>query len=203
MLSRVRLFVTPCSLPVYSLYPCDSPGKNTGVGCHALLQGIFPTQVLNPGVPHCRQILYIWATREAKGKGGEILFFAALGTYYPAFDNTDSPVNRMNWNKTNLFQKIEIFHFHKLLPGCLTIGLSLQRANSLTNRWRHRLCLELDCQIGEPNVNASWLVSLKSDLSLSLSFLTQYEDNINKTAVIKEAINGTHLAQYMALDTAP
>ena len=36
----------------------DSPGKNTGVGCHALLQGIFPTQGLNPGLPHCRQILY-------------------------------------------------------------------------------------------------------------------------------------------------
>ena len=36
----------------------DSPGKNTGVGCHALLQGIFPTQESNPGLPHCRQILY-------------------------------------------------------------------------------------------------------------------------------------------------
>ena len=36
----------------------DSPGKNTGVGCHALLQGIFPTQGLNSSLPHCRQILY-------------------------------------------------------------------------------------------------------------------------------------------------
>ena len=36
----------------------DSSGKNTGVGCHALLQGIFPTQRLNPGLPHCRLILY-------------------------------------------------------------------------------------------------------------------------------------------------
>ena len=33
-------------------------GKNTGVGCHALLQGIFSIQGLNPGLPHCRQILY-------------------------------------------------------------------------------------------------------------------------------------------------
>ena len=31
---------------------------NTGVGCHFLLQGIFPTQGSNPGLPHCRQILY-------------------------------------------------------------------------------------------------------------------------------------------------
>ena len=36
----------------------DSSGKNTGVGCHALLQGIFPTQGSNPGLQHCRQILY-------------------------------------------------------------------------------------------------------------------------------------------------
>ena len=38
----------------------DSPGKNTGVGCHFLLQGIFLTQGLNPGLPHCRRIR--WAT---------------------------------------------------------------------------------------------------------------------------------------------
>ena len=35
----------------------DSPDKTTGVGCHAPLQGIFPTQGLNPGLPHCRRIL--------------------------------------------------------------------------------------------------------------------------------------------------
>ena len=36
----------------------DSPGKNTGVGGHVLLQGIFPTQGSNPGLLHCRWILY-------------------------------------------------------------------------------------------------------------------------------------------------
>ena len=36
----------------------DSPSKNIGVGCHAFLQGIFPTWGLNPGLSHCRQILY-------------------------------------------------------------------------------------------------------------------------------------------------
>ena len=46
-----------CSPPGSSVHG-DSPGKNSGVGCHALLQGIFPTQGLNPGLPHCRQILY-------------------------------------------------------------------------------------------------------------------------------------------------
>ena len=46
------------TVPEEYLCPWDSPGKNTGVGCHALLQGIFPTQGSNPGLLHCRQILY-------------------------------------------------------------------------------------------------------------------------------------------------
>ena len=46
-----------CSTPGFPVHG-DSPGKNTGVGCHAILQGIFPTQESNPGLPHCRRILY-------------------------------------------------------------------------------------------------------------------------------------------------
>ena len=46
------------ALQVDSL-PAEPPGKpkNTGMGSLALLQGIFPTQGLNPGLPHCGQIL--------------------------------------------------------------------------------------------------------------------------------------------------
>ena len=40
------------------LSPWDSPAKSTGVGCHSLLQGIFPTQGSNLGLLHCRQIVY-------------------------------------------------------------------------------------------------------------------------------------------------
>ena len=39
------------------LCPWDSPGKKAGVGCHSLLQGIFPTQGSNPGLLNCRQVL--------------------------------------------------------------------------------------------------------------------------------------------------
>ena len=38
--------------------PWNSPGQNIGVGCLSLLQGIFATQGSNPGLPHCRRILY-------------------------------------------------------------------------------------------------------------------------------------------------
>ena len=47
------------SLQPHGLYsPWNSPGQNTGVGSLSLLQGISPTQGLNPGFPHCRRILY-------------------------------------------------------------------------------------------------------------------------------------------------
>ena len=60
---EVKVFVS-CSAVGLTL--CDpkflclwnSPGKNTGVGCHSLLQGIFSTQGSNPGLLHCRKILY-------------------------------------------------------------------------------------------------------------------------------------------------
>ena len=49
-----------CSLPGSSAHG-DSPGKNIGVGCHALFQGIFPTQGSNPGLLHCRYFT-VWVT---------------------------------------------------------------------------------------------------------------------------------------------
>ena len=52
--------------PARLLYPCNSPGKNTGVGCQFLLQGIFPTQDSNWSLPQCRQILYHLSHREAQ-----------------------------------------------------------------------------------------------------------------------------------------
>ena len=54
------------SLRPHGLYsPWSPPGQNTGVGSLSFLQGIFPTQRLNPGLPHCRQILYQLSPREA------------------------------------------------------------------------------------------------------------------------------------------
>ena len=51
LLTCIQLFATPWS-------PWNSPSQNTGVGSLSLLRGIFPTQGLNPGLPHCRQMLY-------------------------------------------------------------------------------------------------------------------------------------------------
>ena len=58
-LSRAWLFATPWTVACTKLlHPWDLLGKSTGVGCHFLLQGIFPIQESNPGLLNCRQILY-------------------------------------------------------------------------------------------------------------------------------------------------
>ena len=58
LLGRVWLFATPWTVATRLLSPWNFPGKSTGMGCHFLLQGIFPTQGLNQGLPHCRQTHY-------------------------------------------------------------------------------------------------------------------------------------------------
>ena len=49
--------------------PWNSPGQNNGVGRLSLLQGIFPTQELNPGLPHCRRKLYQLSHKGSLGEG--------------------------------------------------------------------------------------------------------------------------------------
>ena len=66
---RIWLFATPWTVAHQAPLSINSPGKNTGVGCHAFLQGIFLTKGLNPcflRLLHCRWILYHWTTREAR-----------------------------------------------------------------------------------------------------------------------------------------
>ena len=58
LFSRVRLSAIPWTVPTRLLCAWNSPGKNAGVGGHSLLQGIFLTKGLNPGLLHCGLILY-------------------------------------------------------------------------------------------------------------------------------------------------
>ena len=66
MWSESRSVVSDSFRP-HGLYsPWNSPSQNTGVGSLSLLQGIFPTQGLNLGIPHCRRILFQLSHREAQ-----------------------------------------------------------------------------------------------------------------------------------------
>ena len=66
------------SLRPHGLYsPWNSPVQNTGVCCHAPLQGIFPTQWSNPGLLHCRWILY-----PLSHQGSPVMPVNDLNAYY-------------------------------------------------------------------------------------------------------------------------
>ena len=83
LLSRVRLFETP-----WTIQSMEFSRQNTEVGSHFLLQGIFPTQEWNPGLPYCRQILY-----QLSHKGiPRILEWVA----YP-FSSGSSQPRKLNW----------------------------------------------------------------------------------------------------------
>ena len=59
--ARARVLIAQSYLTLFDprlLWPWDSPGNNTGMGCHSLLQGIFPMQGSNLGLLHCSWILY-------------------------------------------------------------------------------------------------------------------------------------------------
>ena len=91
-----------CSLPSSSI-PWDFPGKNTGVGCHFLLQGISPTQGLKLGLQHCRQMLY-----HLRHQG-----------------NPSGPINHSIKKKKNIYIYIYIYtHTHTLfnIPDYRTFG---------------------------------------------------------------------------------
>ena len=93
-LSRVKvtqLYPTLCDpmdygMEFHGLWPWNSPGQNTGVGSHSLLQGIFLTQGSNPSLPHCRWIIYQLRHQESP----RILEWVA----YPFSSRSFQPRNR-------------------------------------------------------------------------------------------------------------
>ena len=118
--------------------PWISPGKNTGVGCHSPLQGIFLTQGSNPSLLHCRQILYHLSYREFPDHLSELYILSSTSSY-------------------SLFSyKLPYFHF---LTGLKSISnyaivclLSISHSR-LWIRWVQRpdlLCISL-CRSGSNN----------------------------------------------------
>ena len=80
-LSRVWLFATHWAVAYEAPPPWDFPGKSAGMGCHFLLQGIFPTQGSNPGLPYCRQMLYCLSHPGSPETGGGWAEFSRVDKY--------------------------------------------------------------------------------------------------------------------------
>ena len=79
------LWPMDCS-PPGSFVHGDSPGKNTGVVCHALSQGIFPTQGSSPGLPHYRWILYHLRHQEAQEYQSWVAYHFSRGSSDPGIE---------------------------------------------------------------------------------------------------------------------
>ena len=94
--------------------PWNSPGQNTGVGSLALLQGVFPTQGSNPGLPHCTWILYQLSHQESpimlqswgEGKTQLHLYFPQVGVGVDL-----RPPVFVNWLYTE--EKLTFSHLHQ------------------------------------------------------------------------------------------
>ena len=67
--------------------PWNSPGQNTGIGTFSLLQGIFPTQGWNPGLPHCRWILYQLSQKGSPRILEWVAYPFSRGSSWPYWEN--------------------------------------------------------------------------------------------------------------------
>ena len=67
------MLVAQSCLNLYDPMDCSLPGKNIGVSCCAFLQGIFLTEGLNPGLLHCRWVLYSLSYQGIEGRRGRLI----------------------------------------------------------------------------------------------------------------------------------
>ena len=124
--------------------PWNSPGQNTGVGSFFLLQGIFPTQGLNPGLPHCRWILY-QGSHKGNPKCSEHFHYSMVGQthltqrlfYNKVLNVLCNLLNTESENRVAVWvQTVGVFIVHhQWLLGCLgALGL----LPLLSIKWKDR-----------------------------------------------------------------
>ena len=130
--------------PARILLPWNFPGKSTRVGFHFLLQGIFPTQGSNPGLPHCRQTLYhLSHQRLAKEFQKNVYCFIE---YAKTFDCLD---HNKPWKVLKESGNIKSFYISPEKPVCWS------RSISWNQKWNNRLV-----QNWENNTSRLYVVTL-------------------------------------------
>ena len=109
------------------LCPWDFPGKDTGVGCHFLLQEVFPTQGLNPGLLHCRHILY-WLSYKGSPKNIINLILVLTIWWCPCVESYVVGRGCLLWPVRSLGKTLLAFALlHSVLQGqiCLLLQVFL------------------------------------------------------------------------------
>ena len=114
------------SLRPHWLYsPWNSPGQNTGVGSHSLLQGIFPTQGLNPGLQHCRWILYQLSHQEIWISKSKLI---SENNWFSIWS-----IKWQWWVKLELFNCFQSSHFSPFTFKTLILNVPKKSENK--NKW--------------------------------------------------------------------
>ena len=145
--------------PIRLLCPWDSPGKNTGVGCHSFLQGIFPTQGSNASLPHSK-----WTLSEPPRKPHFLLCYL---NYDPCLPDK-SPACRILLPACSSLQPCPTLcdPMNCSLPGSSVHGIlqarilewvamSFSRWSSWPRDWPSVFCL-LHWQVGSLTTSATW-----------------------------------------------
>ena len=112
-----QLCPTLCDSTDCGLCPWDFTGKNTGVGWHFLLKGIFPTQGLNPSLPHCRWIPY-HLSHCGKPSGTKAIVYCHL---------PGSTCQFWTWLGQRSVLLRNLSNLHNVKSGCLRISLISSR----------------------------------------------------------------------------
>ena len=151
---KVKVKLRPRGLqPARLLCLWDFPDKNTGVGCHFLLQGIFSTQGSNPGLPHCRQTLYHLSHHDLSRAKGSLVFEGEFG-YLDTFlissifkssrgSSSHSPFNIVGWAQRDITAPAELLG-DQMSQGKANLGVP-----TLKNRY-FQICV-LEVLVLEPN----------------------------------------------------
>ena len=121
--------------------------RNTGVGRLSLLQGSFPTQRLNPGLPHCRQILYQLSQKGSPRTLERVVNPFSSGSSWPRnqtrvsctagrFFTNWAMKEAIAWEMSAILQLFE----HSLVPSFLGIGIEIDFFQSCDHFWVFQMC---------------------------------------------------------------
>ena len=105
----------------------EDSGQNTGVGSHSLLQGIFPTQGSNPGLPQSRQIMYQLSPRGSMQRTDKVQYASAWGCAQSCLSLCDPIDCKLPGSSVHGILQARILEWgcHFLLQGiCPTQGLN-------------------------------------------------------------------------------
>ena len=130
-----------------------SLGKNSGMGCHALLPGIFSTQVSNPGLPHCSWILYHLSHQRSSRILEWVTYPFSRGTADPGI-KPGSPALQADYSAAELPGK----------PNCKCIGYL---SCDLVVDWELRLPLSIITRKYLTHEQINIIVSMKCVLLLN------------------------------------